>query len=593
MPQQPESLITRDNPHPLETRDAIPRPTTFDARALTIEATIATSTPVVRRDERGEYLEILDPAGLDLAGSRGASVLDAHRQDGVGSIIGTLDGVRVSGAEVIGTIRFSARSEIAGVIEDVRSGVISNMSAGYLVDEWREGTDAQGRRTKTAVKWRIREASFVPVGADPNARTRALPANGRSAINRSIRELCTRAGIGQHVTDDLVDREATIEDARAVVLDTLVTRGRTPIMTAVHNEHALDNPQVFIRAAGEALHYRVQPSSQPSGQARQFIGMRIPDLARECLRRHGENITGLGGPELVTRALHTTSDFPLILADTVGRTLRESYRAAPSGIRSLARQTTAADFRLKHRLMLDSSGVVLERVNEHGEFKSGTMTEGEETYRIDTFGKIFGITRQALVNDDLGAFTDLSRRLGLAAASFEAQFLVDLLVQGAGLGPLMKDGQRLFHSTHGNVSAAGAPPDETTLSAGRLAMRKQTGLGGGLIDIQPFALAVPPDRETASEKLLTAVQAATTDEVNPFAQLRLVVEPRFTNVNRWYLAANPASSDGLEFAYLSGAEGPQVESQAGFRVDGVEIKVRLDFGAGFVDHRGWYTNAGA
>ena len=68
------------------------------------------------------------------------------------------------------------------------------------------------------------------------------------------------------------------------------------------------------------------------------------------------------------------------------------------------------------------------------------MAEGEETYRIDTFGRIFGITRQALVNDDVGAFTDLSRRLGQAAAAFEAQFLVDLLVQGSGLGPLMKDG---------------------------------------------------------------------------------------------------------------------------------------------------------
>ena len=56
--------------------------------------------------------------------------------------------------------------------------------------------------------------------------------------------------------------------------------------------------------------------------------------------------------------------FPAILADTVGRTLRESYRAAPTGVRALARQTTAADFRTKHRLMLDSTGVTLEKVNE-------------------------------------------------------------------------------------------------------------------------------------------------------------------------------------------------------------------------------------
>jgi hypothetical protein len=345
------------------------------------------------------------------------------------------------------------------------------------------------------------------------------------AYNRSIRELCARAGVDRVVIDDLIDRSASIDDARSTVLEQLVTRGNVPIMTA-HNTNTLDNPEVFIRSAGEALYQRTAPAHQPSVLARQFVGMTIPDLARETLRRRGENIAGLGGPELVTRALHTTSDFPLILADTVGRTLRASYTAAPSGARSLARQTTAADFRTKHRLMFDSTGVTLEKVGEHGEFKSGTMVEGEETYKIDTFGRIFGITRQALVNDDVGAFTDLSRRLGNAAASFEAQFLVDLLVQSSGLGPLMADGQRLFHSTHGNLSGTGAAPSEDTLKAARLAMRKQTGLGGGLIDVTPYAVLVPADLETATEKLLSQIQAAKTDDVNPFTSLRLVVEPR-------------------------------------------------------------------
>ena len=115
--------------------------------------------------------------------------------------------------------------------------------------------------------------------------------------------------------------------------------------------------------------------------------------------------------------------------------MRESYTAAPSGIRALARQTTAADFRKKSRLMLDSSGLTLEKVNEHGEFKSGTMAEAGESYAVDSYGNIFGITRKALVNDDVGAFTDLTRRLGQAAAAFEAQFLVDLLIAQAGPRP--------------------------------------------------------------------------------------------------------------------------------------------------------------
>ena len=354
----------------------------------------------------------------------------------------------------------------------------------------------------------------------------------------------------------------------------------------------LDNPQVFIRAAGEALHHRVAPGSTPSGEARQFIGMRIPDLARECLTRRGETVMGLSAPELVTRALHTTSDFPLILADTVGRTLRASYTAAPSGVRALARQTTAQDFRTKHRLMLDSTGLTLEKVNEAGEFKSGTIAEGEETYRVDTFGRIIGISRQALVNDDLGAFSDLAGRLGQAAAAFEAQFLVDLLVSNSGLGPVMKDTAKLFDASHGNVSGSGAAPGDAPLTAARLAMRKQTGLGGGLIDVSPWAVLIPSDLETATEKLLATISPTAVTDVNPWTVLRLIVEPRLVDTKRWYMVANPASVDGLEFAYLAGSEGPQIETQLGFRVDGVELKVRLDYGAGFVDHRGWYTNAG-
>ena len=52
-------------------------------------------------------------------------------------------------------------------------------------------------------------------------------------------------------------------------------------------------------------------------------------------------------------------------------------------------------------------------VNEHGEIKSGTLAELAESYRLKTFARRIGITRQALVNDDLGAFgDDLARKAG-------------------------------------------------------------------------------------------------------------------------------------------------------------------------------------
>lgn len=575
-------------------RDTRPRPATFNAEAHTIEAVVATDAQVSRRDAGGPYLEILEPGGADLEALRDAPVLDSHRQDGLGRVLGAVVAARLEGRSIVATLQFSKRPDIQHVVDDVRSGVLKHFSVGYEVGEWKDGS-AAGKRTRTATRWTPREVSLVPVPADPNCRTReADPADtGREQINRSIRELATRAGVASTLTDSLIDRGATVEEARAEILNEILARGATIITANRHNASTLDNPEARVRAMGEALFTRVDPTFKPSEAARSFIGLSIPEMARDMLRRSGMSTTGMSSDGVITRALHTTSDFPLVLADTVGRSLRQVYAIPRSDIKMVARQTTAADFRRKTRIQLDSSGLTLEKVNEHGEFRSGTMAESAESYALSTFGRIIGITRQALVNDDLGAFTDLSRRLGQAAASFESAFLASVLTASGGLGPTMSDGFAMFDLTHGNVSATGAPPDQNGLSAARLAMRRQTGASGGVISVTPKYLVVPPELETTGERLITQIQAVEISNVNVFANLQLVVEPRLTNPSRWYVVADPAEIDGLEYAYLAGAPGPQIQTEVGFVIDGVQVKVRTDFGAGFVDWRGWYSNAGA
>ena len=267
---------------------------------------------------------------------------------------------------------------------------------------------------------------------------------------------------------------------------------------------------------------------------------------------------------------------------------RSRWVPACAGIKQLARQTSAKNFRAKMALML-SEAPTLEKVNQPGEFKSGTLSEAAETYRLETFGRIVAISRQALINDDLRAFTSLNTRFGTAAAEFEALQLLALLESNSGNGPTMADGKTLFHADHGNKARTGAAPSETTLDAARIAMRKQTGLAGGRISVAPRYALVPAELETTMDKLV----AATTGDVNPFAnRLTPIVEARLTSPKRWYLAADPAQMDGLEYAYLDGEPGPQIESRNGFEVDGVQIKVRMDFGAGFIEHRGWYANPG-
>jgi len=588
--------------------------TSWNQDERTFEVTFSTGSDVDRFDARGLYTERL-ALDQDWSAFIGAPVLNSHRRGDLTDVLGSVQKAWTVGGnrEARAIVKLSRRADLDPIIQDIRDGHLRGVSVGYIVHDWKEATEG-GRRVKTATRWTPVELSIVPIPADPQATIRGetmtvtappvIPANppaaaaptltapaDRAAVNSEIRSVASLAGLDQTWVDGQIDSNATMEAARSAAFDAMRTRSaptnqlRTTTIS-VGTDH--NDPTVRASAIGEALYTRANPGHTPSEAARSYVGLTIPEVARDCLRTRGISTTGLSPASIVERAL-STSDFPLILGDTVGRTLRDSYKVAQPAVRQLGRQTTARDFRAKHRLQL-SEAPTLEKVNEAGEFKHGALAEGQESYKIDTFGRIISLTRQALVNDDLGAFSDLSRRMGRAAAAFEAQFLVDLVTSASGLGPTMADNKALFHADHGNKGTA-ALDGSAALAAARLAMRKQKGMVSEPIAVTPKYLLVPPDLETMAETLVAQITATAVADVNVFsAKLTPVVDPRLTDTGRWYLVADPAEIDGLEYAYLEGEPGPQIETQAGFDVDGVKIKVRLDFGGGFVDWRGWYSS---
>ncbi len=580
---------------PLITRRSPITSSSLDREARTFEATASTGADVPRRDYAGPFIERLDLSGLDLTRLAGMTVLNAHRQDSIADALGVVESARMDGGALIVSVRIARGEAGDRALDLIEDGALRGVSLGYRPKETTRAEE-DGRRVLT-IKPDIVEVSLVPVPADSASTVRnhqmedeleiqQAATEQRAVINKEIRSIANVAGLDRSWADDQIDAGATTDTARAAAFDAMRRRPAPTIRTAsVTSQESLED---YVSRRGEALFARANPSHSLSDQARPYAAVSLVEIARDCLQRGGQGIIGLSAGEIATRALHSTSDFPLILGDAVNRTLRQAYASAPSGLKTVARQTTARDFRTKHRVQLGEAPT-LEEVAENGEYTRGSMAEAEETYRLNTFGRIIGLSRQAIVNDDLGAFANLSARIGAAAAAFEANQLVTLLESN----PTMSDGNALFSSAHGNLAGTGAALSETTLSAARLAMRKQTGLSSDLIDVTPRYLVVPPDLETTAEKLLSTVQAAKTDDVNPFASLSLVVEPRLSDAGAWYVTADPATVDGLEYAYLEGAPGPQIETRQGFDVDGVEIKVRLDFGAGFVDWRPFYLNQGA
>lgn len=406
--------------------------------------------------------------------------------------------------------------------------------------------------------------------------------------NAEILAIATRASLDAAWANKHIVDGSDLDAVRASALEALTASSAAAAQTrSHHNEQTRDNPQVRVRAIGEALYARAAVGHTPSDLAREFVDMSVRDIARDLLARSGELTTGLSDAALYERSLMTTSDFPKIFADVANRSLNAAYQAAPSGIRQVAKQSTAKDFRTKTSISL-ANKITLTKVNEHGEFKNSSLAETAETYSVDTFGTVLGLTRKMLVNDDIGAFVDAAGRLGQAAAGFEADFLYNKI----SANPTMSDGKAVFHADHGNL-ATGAALSVASLSIARQKLRAQTDAGSNLIAITPKYLVVGPALETLAEQVLSDIAAASVDAVNPFAgKLTLVVEPRMTGL-QWYVTADPGQVAGLEFSYLAGSPGPQIASQIGFRIDGIEYRVSLDYGAGWTDFRGWVKTPAA
>lgn len=371
-------------------------------------------------------------------------------------------------------------------------------------------------------------------------------------------------------------------------------------------DRTFDNPDFYGRAIGDAIFSRLSGKA-PNDAAREFMGMSLVQIAGDMLTRAGNrDVRRMNDAQILDMAMsqragsggwissrgagmHTTSDFPQLLQGAGERFLMEVFAAMGSPIKQVARKRMAADFRPLTGIQLSGFGK-LEKVLEGGEIKSGTFSERANSYRVETFAKKVSLSRQAIINDDLGAFGDPLRLMARAAAEYEAATLADLLNDN----PVLSDNVALFHADHGNLAGSGAAPDVTTLGAARLAIRKQMDLDGETpLNLAPRYILAGAERETALEQLLVATTVPTSStDANPFAgKLMPLVDPRLAAAP-WYLFADPAAAPVIEYAYLSGYEGPQLETKDGWDVLGTEFRVVLDFGAGLVDHRGAYKNPG-
>lgn len=429
---------------------------------------------------------------------------------------------------------------------------------------------------------------------DVAASSRAAVADERKRV-KGINDLATQARISPE--DPLVRKaieEGTDLDAfRTVVFDTMIERqGKTPTFPMVETRGMQDAQETTRKLVANAILHRHGYVDKLEDGAREWRGMSTMDIAKELMRSAGENVRG-SLHDVASRALHSTSDFPIILGDITRQTLLAGYGRYENTFQLFATKTTLSDFRETKVLDIGSAPDLLPK-NEAGEFKSGTVRESEEGMKLQSYGRKIGFTREMLINDQLSAFTQLVNNWGMKAAKLEGDIVWNAIINNMKL----KDNKGLFHADHKNLGTASAL-DQGALEAARTQFRKQTDIDGEAINVTPKYLFIGSDLEITAQKLITGITMPTTvANVIPEAIRSLVpvYEHRLDRIAKkaWFLFADAASTmgRGIHYLHLLGSETPRTNERIGFDVEGVEYTLAHDFGVGLTDYRFAYQNPG-
>lgn len=388
---------------------------------------------------------------------------------------------------------------------------------------------------------------------------------------------------------------------------------------------------IFHRCGGDAIRTLKEHSTKTGEpvdlEGGEFRGWRFLDLARACLDRNRISYRGKGAFETIGMALtqgrssdvdsfftnrapaQTTSDFTYILENVLHKLLLAQYGITPDTWRKMCTVGSAVDFRPNPRYRLGSIAS-LDSLDEDGEFKNRAMSDAEkQTITLATVGNILALSRQTLLNDDMSAFSRVAMMFGRAAALSIEKTFYTTLAENSGQGPLLFDNNPMFYAraNGNNIGASGNPIGSSTIDADRVLMKAQTDPSGNeILDIRPWVLLVPASIGGQARQIVTGQydfdalnvaggSARSTYQIpNRVGGIfnEVVDTARLTGTRR-YMFADPAIYPVFECIFLDGQQEPYMEMRQGWRMDGIEWKIRLDFAIGGIDFRGAVMNPGA
>jgi ATP-dependent protease ClpP protease subunit len=465
-------------------------------------------------------------------------------------------------------------------------------------DDEEEATAKAKPKAKKTMKARL-EASRVE-----RARVAAM-----SIVNR-----CAAANLNaKQIQAVMKDSDGDVEKAKDLIINLIAKRDPAPkggVMPSPATVVA-DSRDKFVKGATLALMAR---SGMAGGERNEFAGMTLKEIAQESLVhlgvrkkwhdpmamisaafRPGLILGSSFTPRMDSVGYHSTSDFSEITSNVAHKSMLKGFEDSEETFERWTSRGTLTDFKTHSRIDMNLFPS-LAAVPQGAEYQYVTTGDRAQTWTLATYGNIFAITRQSIINDDLSVFTRIPSRMGRAARRTVGDLVYALLTDN----PTMPDTIALFHADHDNLvdGTPGAAPSVDTIKAAHTAMATQRDPdnNAAALGIRPKYLICPIALEMTAKMLAASqYQPGETFVPNPVAgTFEVISDARLDldNAAGWYMAADPNTVDTIEVGYLNGVSQPTMEQRDGFNVDGVEFKVRMDAAAQVFDHRGLYHNAG-
>ena len=563
------------------------------------------------------------------------TVLFNHDRD---AVVGHIEKVWLEDNRGKALVRFDTDEQSETIFQKVQSGTLQGVSVGYAIYRYEVLEDEDTKSTNgrfngpayVVTDWEPLEISIVSVPADPTVGVGRSAEEIHTSIDtqedntrmdqektlevQEVKSTPVETGITQEDLQKAMEQErkrtseitalfrdfdvegadeaivmgVSVDEARAMVMDQL--RARNKGVSVTMGEAESDK---FRAAAQDAVLMAAGiPVADAAPGAQELRGHSMVELARESLQREGLQANFGDNMELARQAINSTSTFPAIMANLANKSVMVGFNEAETTYQIWAGKGSNRDFKEAARVALSEAGN-LELVPEGGQFQQDFLGEASARTKVATYGKLFSLTRQAIINDDLGLFSKIATKYGSAAKR-----LVNKMVYAQLTGNVkMQDGVALFDNKHGNVAGTGEALSVKAIAKAITAMRRQKGITGeATLNITPKYLVVPPELEVTAYQIVNstaAVDGVNSGVVNPYkGRFVVVADAELTDQDAWYLVADASQHDTIEVTYLNGVETPRLETRQGFDVDGIEYKVAFDCGVSALDFRGVFKNAG-